>query len=141
MRRIVCAGLLAGVAGTAAAQATAPAVPEQVVTDLDTGNVTVIYDETLSEEFNVSRAIIDRVQAEFGEHAVYDNGDDLPDGIDQALVPGNTLPEDTPVAEVPEKLGDLPTLGEGTRWIAAGEHLVEVTPDNVIVMVLYDALP
>jgi hypothetical protein len=111
------------------------------VTDADTGQtVTVVYDKALSQEFEISREIVDRVKAEFGETAVYDNGQDLPAGLDGALVPGNTLPEGV-AGEVPAELGDLPTLGEGTHWVAAGEHLVEVTPDNTIVMVVYDALP
>lgn len=141
MKRTLIAALLVGAAtGIAAGQTTAPPVELGTVTDLGTGKVTVVYDEALTKEFEISREIIDRIQAEFGESAVYDNGQDLPDSIDAALEPGNMLPEDIEVSAVPDKLGDLPTLGEG-RWVAVGDHLVEVSPDNRIVMVLYDALP
>ena len=144
-RTLASALLLAAATGVAGAQTTPP-VPgtdaaKEAVTNLGTGNVTIVYDKALSDEFEVSRDIVERVQAEFGEHAVYDNGQDLPEGIDAQLAPGNPLPEGVEVGDVPEQLGDLPTLGEGTRWVAVGEHLVEVTPDNTIVMVVYDALP
>src|SRR5690606_4776014 len=124
----------------AVAQTTPPAQTGEI-TDLRSGDVTVVYDQELTGEFEVSREIIDRIQSEFGEHAVYDNGQQLPEGIDAAIAPGNMLPEEAGAGPVPERLGDLPTLGEGTRWVSVGEHLVEVTPDNRIVMVLYDALP
>jgi hypothetical protein len=138
MKRTVLAMLLLGATtGMAAGQATT-----KVVTDADTGRtITVVYDKELSREFEISREIVDRVEAEFGKTAVYDNGQDLPPTVDAALVPGNTLPAGAEVTQPPAALGDLPTLGEGTHWVAAGEHLVEVTPDNTIVMVVYDALP
>jgi hypothetical protein len=138
MKRSVLAALFLGAATTMAAGQQATTT---VVTDAETGQtVTVVYDRALTEEFEINRQIVDRVKAEFGESAVYDNGQDLPAGIDAALVPGNKLPEGV-AGEVPAELGDLPTLGEGTHWVAAGEHVVEVTPDNTIVMVVYDALP
>lgn len=141
LHRIPTAALLVAAAtGLAAAQTTPPA-QTGAVTDLESGDVTVVYDKALTEEFEVSREIIDRVEAEFGQSAVYDNGQDLPQGLDAALAPGNMLPEGVETAAVPEQLGDLPTLGQGTSWVAVGEHLVEVTPDNRIVMVVYDALP
>lgn len=142
MTRSILAALFIG-ASTAlmATLAAGQAATTTVVTDADTGQtVTVVFDKSLSEEFEINREIVERVKAEFGESAVYDNGQDLPAGLDAALVPGNTLPEDV-AGEVPAGLGDLPTLGEGSRWVSAGEHLVEVTPDNTIVMVVYDALP
>jgi hypothetical protein len=138
MKRTILAALFLGATTTMAA---GQAATTTVVTDAETGQpVTVVYDKALSEEFEVNREIVDRVKEKFGESAVYDNGQDLPAGLDAALVPGNTLPEGI-AGEVPAELGDLPTLGEGTHWVAAGEHLVEVTPENTIVMVVYDALP
>ena len=140
-RTLLPASLLVGtMTGLAVAQ-TAPPAPEASVTDLDTGQVTVVYDESLTKEFEVSRDILDRIQTEFGEHAVYDNGQQLPEGVNDAIAPGNMLPDSVETSAVPSRLGDLPTLGQGTHWVAVGEHMVEVTPDNRIVMVLYDALP
>ncbi len=138
MKRTLLAMLLLGGATTiAAAQATT-----EVVRDADTGQIkTIVYDKELTKEFEVNREIVDRVEAAFGKTAVYDNGQDLPAGLDDALEPGNKLPEGVDVKDPPAELGDLPTLGTGTHWVAAGEHLVEVTPDNTIVMVVYDALP
>jgi hypothetical protein len=143
MRRTVLATLLLGGMTTmAAAQATSGQATTEVVRDADTGQIrTIVYDKELTKEFEINRQIVDRVQAAFGETAVYDNGQDLPAGLDDALEPGNKLPEDIDTKEPPAELGDLPTLGTGTHWVAAGEHLVEVTPDNTIVMVVYDALP
>lgn len=147
MKRIAIATIaLTAFAGLAAAQTADTPVPGKdaqtaEVTDLRSGQVTLVYDQALSKEFEVSREIIERIKAEFGESAVYDNGQDLPEDLDGVLQPGGMLPADTDIAEVPEQLGDLPTLGEGTRWVAVGEHLVEVGPDNTIVMVVYDALP
>jgi hypothetical protein len=113
-----------------------------VVTDADSGRpVTVVYDKALSEEFEIKREIVDRVKEKFGENAVFDAGQDLPEGLEAALLPGSPMPEEVEVGEVPPELSDLPTLGEGTRWVSAGEHLVEVTDDNTIVMIVYDALP
>lgn len=138
MNRTLLAALFLGATTTLAAGQSATT---SVVTDAETGEpVTVVYDKALSEEFEISREIVDRVKSEFGQAAVYDNGQQLPEGIDAALVPGNKLPEGV-AGDVPAELGDLPTLGEGTHWVAAGEHLVEVTDDNTIVMVVYDALP
>ena len=139
MQRTLVAALFLGATSTLAF---GQAAPTTVVTDADTGRpVTVVYDKALSEEFEIKREIVDRVKEEFGENAVFDAGQDLPEGLDAALIPGSPMPEDVETSEVPSELSDLPTLGEGTHWVAAGEHLVEVTPDNTIVMVVYDALP
>ena len=138
MRRNLLAALFLGASSTLAF---GQAATTTVVTDAETGQpVTIVYDKALSEEFEINREIVERVKAEFGDSAVYDNGQDLPAGLDAALVPGSTLPDGV-TGEVPAELGDLPTLGDGTHWVTAGEHLVEVTPDNTIVMVVYDALP
>jgi hypothetical protein len=124
MRRIVLAALFAGAATTLAA-----------------ADVVVVYDVALGEQFEIKREIVDRVQQEFGEHAVYESTEELPASIAAEIAPGEPLPADAPVEDVPQKLGDLPTLGEGTHWVAVGNHLVEVTDDNTVVMVVYEALP
>jgi hypothetical protein len=139
MNRTILAALLVGASTTIAA---GQAATTTVVTDAESGRpVTVVYDKALSDEFEIKREIVERVKEEFGENAVFDAGQDLPEGLEAALVPGSPMPEEVEVGEVPSELSDLPTLGEGTRWVAAGEHLVEVTPDNTIVMIVYDALP
>ena len=138
MRRTIFAALFLGATTTLAVGQSATTT---VVTDAETGQtVTVVYDKALSEEFEVNREIVDRVKAEFGESAVYDNGQDLPAGLDEALVPGNTLPGGV-AGEVPAELGDLPTLADNSEWVASGNHLVEVASDGTIVMVVYNALP
>jgi hypothetical protein len=138
MKRTIVAALLLG-AGTNLALGQAMT---GVVKDADTDRpVTVIYDKALSEEFEIKREIVERVKEEFGENAVFDAGQGLPEGLKAALVPGSSLPDDVETGDVPSELSDLPTLGEGTRWVTAGEHLVEVTDDNSIVMIVYDALP
>lgn len=142
MKRTMLAVLLLGTTTSFAPTLAGAQATNEVIRDADTGEIrTIIYDKELTREFEINREIVDRVQAAFGETAVYDNGQDLPAGLDAALAPGNKLPEGVNVEEPPAELGDLPTLGEGTHWVAAGEHLVEVTPDNTIVMIVYDALP
>lgn len=103
--------------------------------------VVIVYDAALGEKFEVKREIVDRVQQAFGEYAVYESTEELPTSVENEIVPGERLPENAPVEEVPAALGDLPTLGEDTHWIATGNHLVEVTDDNQVVMVVYEALP
>ena len=143
MNRPVLVALLLGVATTVVFGQTAT----PVVTDADTGRpvtgvpVTVVYDRSLSEEFEAKREIVGRVKEEFGKNVVFDAGQELPEGLEAALLPGSPMPPEVNVGDVPPELGDLPKLGEGTRWVTAGEHLVEVTPENRIVMIIYDALP
>jgi hypothetical protein len=124
MKRTILAALFVGAATTMAA-----------------ADVVVVYDVALGEKFETKREIVDRVQEEFGKYAAFDSADELPPSIDKEIVPGEPLPENAPVEEVPDELGDLPTLGEDTLWIATGNHLVEVTDDNQVVMVVYEALP
>jgi len=134
--------LVAGGGGLATAQTeTAEPTPEAVITDLNSGETVVVFDPALSEKFKIEREVVDEVAAKFGKAAVFSSGKNLPEGLDASIVPGNTLPESADVKDVPESLRDLPTSAPGTHWVAIGEHLVEVTPDNEIVMVVYDALP
>lgn len=142
--RLLTAAFLAGaISGVALAQGTPvnEPTPEAVVTDLDSGQAVVVFDPELSKEFAIKREVVDEVAAKFGKSAVFDNGHQLPKGLDMAIAPGNTLPDSAEVRDVPAELSDLPVSGEGLHWVAVGEHLVEVTPDNRIVLVVYDALP
>lgn len=135
--------LVGGTAGLAAAETdtvTEP-TPEVVITDPDSGEVVVVYDPELGEEFKIEREVVDEVAAKFGKAAVFASGKHLPKRLDASIVPGNTLPHSAKVKDVPASLRDLPTSAPNTHWVAIGEHLVEVTPDNRIVMVVYDALP
>lgn len=142
--RLLTAVFLAGAMtgfGIAQAAEVAEPVPEAVITDLDSGETVVVFDPVLAEEFMIEREIIDEVAAKFGKSAVFANGEELPAGLDAEIAPGNILPDTSEVKPVPESLRDLPTSAPETHWVAIGEHLVEVTPDNRIVMVVYDALP
>jgi hypothetical protein len=135
MKRTLLAALLLGAATSYAAADTASA-------DIDSGKAVILYDATMAEKFEIKREIVDRAQEAWGEYAAYETPQDLPDTVNAEIVPGNMLPEGTPTQEVPAELGDLPTLAdEGTHWVASGNHLIEVTDDNMIVMVVYNALP
>jgi hypothetical protein len=135
MKRTLLAALLLGAATSYAAADTASA-------DIDSGKAVILYDATMAEKFEIKRVIVDRAQEAWGEYAAYETPQDLPDTVNAEIVPGNMLPEGTPTQEVPAELGDLPTLAdEGTHWVASGNHLIEVTDDNMIVMVVYNALP
>lgn len=101
----------------------------------------IVYDRGMSERFETKREIVDAVQAEFGEAAAYESGDELPDGIAAQIKPGARLPDGVETTDPPAALGDLPRLGEGTEWRAAGNHLVEIDADGRVVMAVYDVLP
>ncbi len=73
---------------------------------------------------------------------MYDDGQQIPTSIDKNLLPRQTLPAAAPTTDVPEALaGRLPHTEEGTYWTKIGEHLIEVRPDQTIVMGVYDVLP
>jgi hypothetical protein len=124
MKRTILAALFVGAATTIAA-----------------ADVIVVYDVGLGEKFEIKREIVDRVKEKFGKYAVYDSKDELPASMDSEIMPGEPLPENASIEKVPQELGDLPTLGEDTHWVAVGNHLVEMADDNMVVMAVYEALP
>jgi hypothetical protein len=135
MKRTLIAALILG-AGTTFA------VAETAATDIQAGKAVIVYDAALGEQFELKREIVERTQQAFGDSAAYETPQELPADVNAALVPGKTLPDDMATGEVPSELGDLPTLAdEGSHWVAAGNHLVELTEDDRIVMVVYNALP
>lgn len=103
--------------------------------------VTGTFDTTLGRKFTLEREIVDRAASVYGKSATFASGDNLPSSIDRQIVAGDMLPPRAPTKPVPSALGDLPTLDQGDHWVAAGEHLIEVAPDNRIAMVIYDVLP
>lgn len=106
------------------------------------GAVIIVYDGELGKQFETEREIVEIVKEEYGETAVYSTGDELPEGLDEALNPAQKLPDVPEVEDVPEALKDkLPHTEEGTRWVKVGDHLVEVDADDMIVMTIYDVLP
>ncbi len=137
MKRTIIAALLLGASTTFAAAA------DTAATDIEAGKATIVYDATLAEKFEIKREIVDRAQEVWGEYAAYETPQELPTTVNAEIVPGMPLPEGAPTNEVPAELGDLPTLAdEGSHWIASGNHLIEVMDDdNMIVMVVYNALP
>ena len=126
MTRILMAALLAtgmGV-GTAAADAI------------------VVYDKDLKEEFAAKRDIVEMVKQKYGQTAVYESGQQIPARIESNLVPGQMLPEGATTSAVPADLeGNLPNTEPGTSWVRVGEHLLELKPDGMIVMGVYEVLP
>ncbi len=134
MKRTILAALMLGATTTIAGAAGA---------GITADDPSILYDSGMAEKFQTKREIVDRAQELFGKTAAYETPQTLPDSINQQLVPGNTMPADAPVADVPKAMGDLPTLMDGgSHWVATGNHLVEVTDDaNTIVMVVYNALP
>lgn len=135
MKRTILAALLLGATTSLAGADTA-------ATDIESGKAVIVYDATMAEKFEIKRDIVDRAQKAWGEYAAYETPQDLPDTVNAEIVPGNMLPDGAQTGDVPAELGDLPTLAdEGSHWVAAGNHLVEVTDDNKIVMVVYNALP
>ena len=106
------------------------------------GAAVVVYDKKLGDEFAAERQIVEMAQQAYGESAVYDTGNELPEALDAALRPGAMLPDSPAIGEVPTELaGRLPHTQAGTQWVKAGNHLIEVANDGRIVMTVYEVLP
>lgn len=136
MKRMILAALALGATTTVAGAQATP-----VGEGLEPGQRSIIYDETLSDKFAIKREIVDQVQAIWGETAAYASGDELPEGLTEEIVSGEPMPDAAPVEPVPTALIDLPKLLDDSRWVKSGNHLVELAPDNTVVMVVYDVLP
>ncbi|HET7410813.1 MAG TPA: hypothetical protein VFJ13_11495 [Paracoccaceae bacterium] len=104
-------------------------------------SLTLVYDAAPGEKFEIKRDIVDQVQAIWGETAAYESSEALPAGIENEIAPGEQMPANAPVEPVPAALDDLPKLLDDSRWVKSGNHLVELTPDNTVAMVVYEALP
>lgn len=126
MTRIIAAALLATgmTAGTAAADAV------------------VVYNAELGDEFAAKDAIVELAKEAYGPTSVYDNGQQLPEGVVDTLVPGQKFPEGVAKEPVPEALrGKLPQTEPATEWVKAGEHLIEIKRDGEIATAVFDVLP
>lgn len=99
----------------------------------------VIFDPVATEKFEVKRDVVDAVQQTYSDAVVYEDPDEIPAALQDEIKPGETLPSHA-MEPLPEALGELETYGENSRWVRVGNHLVEVGPNNRIVMVVYDAL-
>lgn len=116
----------------AATLAAAPAVADTVI----------VYDDSdQAMRFATKRAVVDAVQEQFGDAAVYGDAAELPASVRSDLVPGDMLPAGAPHSAPPAELGELPRLAEDSAWLQVGDHLAEVRESGEIVMVVYDALP
>lgn len=122
---------LTGAATTAVALVALPATAA--------GVLIVDVDPEDTSRLELKRAIVDHVQERYGETVVYEDPDELPDSVNRQIVPGNTLPESA-IAPLPEGIDELPHMQEGSRWVRAGNHLVEITDDRMIVTAVYDVL-
>ena len=104
--------------------------------------ITIVYDADLGGEFAAKREIVELVKDSYGPNAVYDNTQAIPESVVAELMPGETLPAGVETEAVPAALdGRLPNTEPETSWVKVGEHLLEVRPDNTIVMGVYDVLP
>ena len=136
MKRIILAALALGATTTVAGAQATP-----VGEGLQPGQRAIVYDETLSDKFEIKREIVDQVQGIWGETAAYATGNEIPEGLTGDIAAGQPLPEAAPVEAVPAALDDLPKLEDDSRWVKIGKHLVELKPDNTVAMVVYDVLP
>lgn len=131
MTRVLMAVIVAtgmGVAGMGAGSAAADAI--------------IVYDTDLGEEFEVKREVVEVAKEIYGEAAVHDSGQQIPESVARDLVAGEMLPEGAEPTAVPEELaGRLPHTEPHTNWVKLGEHLLELRPDGTIVMGIYDVLP
>lgn len=102
----------------------------------------IIYDTDLGQEFEVKREVVDVAKEIYGEAAVQDSGQQIPESVARELVAGQMLPEGAEPTAVPEELaGRLPHTEPNTNWVQLGEHLLELRPDGTVVMGIYDVLP
>ena len=102
----------------------------------------IVYDTDLGEEFEVKREVVEVAKDVYGETAVYDSGQQIPESVARDLVAGEPLPEGAEPTAVPEELaGRLPHTEPNTNWVQLGEHLLELRPDGTVVMGIYDVRP
>lgn len=101
----------------------------------------VVYDLDLGGEFAAKERIVEMAKEAFGPTVVYDSGDRLPEGFEDALVPGGMVENRDALEPVPEELrGRLPHTEPNTTWFRAGRHLIELRANGEIVMGVYDVL-
>jgi len=125
--------MLASTALALAVGASAPATAAE-------GALLVVVDPALDDRFRVKREVVDTVQERYGEPIAYDDARSrIPGDPQTRIVPGDTLDAGR-AGPLPEGVEPLPTLADDGRWVRVDRHLVEVTPDDRIVMVVYDAL-
>ena len=118
------------------------AIPASLVAvSFAAADAVVVYDKNLEEKFEAKREIVDMAKEIYGPTTVYDDGQQIPESVAKDLLPRRQLPDAARVTDVPEALaGRLPHTEPGTRWVQVGEHLIEVRPDETIVMGVYDVL-
>ncbi len=101
----------------------------------------IVYDSDLGDTFEVKREVVELAKDLYGETAVQDSGQQIPESVATELAAGRMLPEGAETTAVPEELaGRLPHTEPDTNWVQLGEHLLELRPDGTVVMGIYDVL-
>lgn len=126
MTRVLMAALIATGMGVSAAAA----------------DSVIVYDKSLGDKFEIKREVVELAEEMYGQTAVYDSGQQIPESVARDLVAGQMLPAGAEPTAVPEELaGRLPHSEPNTNWVELGEHLLELRPDGTVVMGIYDVLP
>ncbi len=117
-----------------------------IATGMGVGSATadsvIVYDKSLGEKFEIKREVVDLAKEIYGETAVYDSGQMIPESVARDLVAGQVLPAGAEPTAVPEEIaGRLPHSEPNTNWVQLGEHLLELRDDGTVVMGIYDVLP
>ncbi|MEC9434810.1 MAG: hypothetical protein VYD87_18045 [Pseudomonadota bacterium] len=121
----------------AAAQTTDAATPQVTVTDEKVRDrVTVDFpDSAFEEERHISRI----VQELYGAGADQSSGRSASPDVEALLVTGQPMPARANAQPVDPKLAAR--LPQDATWLAVGENLVAVGPDQRISRVYHDMLP
>lgn len=107
-----------------------------------TADSVIVYDKSLGDTFEIKREVVELAEEIYGETAVYDSGQQIPESVARDLVAGQMLPAGAEPTAVPEELaGRLPHSEPNTNWVQLGEHLLELRDDGTVVMGIYDVLP
>lgn len=120
-----------------AAQTTGSATPQVTVTDEKVRDrVTVDFpDSTFEEERQITRI----VQELYGKGTEQSSGHSASAAVEAMLVTGQPLPASAGARPVDAKLAAR--LPQDATWLAVGENLVAVGPDQRISRVYHDMLP
>lgn len=105
-------------------------------------NAAVMPNGSLAQQFQAKRDIVQMSKQIYGPTAVFNSGQKIPASVNRELAEGFKLPAAAPVSPVPAAMaGKLPHTQPDTHWVRVGQHLLELTPNNTIVMGVYDVLP
>ncbi|MEO1000467.1 MAG: hypothetical protein AAFW69_07695 [Pseudomonadota bacterium] len=80
----------------------------------------------------------------WGAGAVQDTspGAEVPIAVIDSIQATQRVPEGVTLAPAPEEIRDrLPHSQDGTEWFRLGDHLIEMTPEGIVLITVLEVLP